>query len=208
MRVFAGSRPAMTFSAPSTLQMNPALSMATRRFDHDPAPTRMKKHKGAAKERRRIVRARKAEADKAPHERGEEISPFFLPARYKLILKFMQEHKNSRRLQRKPMPQEKKDWFAEKSKARSMYVQAQVLQVAKEREAFMKAEFQAQIATIWLPEYLQDEIDQQGGEEASENLREFTPAMLYQEQILRLFPKEVAVRLKMLPAFEETFMRW
>ena len=32
--------------------------------------------------------------------------------------------------------------------------------------------------------------------------------MLYQEQMLRLMPKEFAVRQKMWPALEETLMRW
>ena len=65
---------------------------------YDPPPVRNKKHKGAAKERRRIVRANKAEAGKTPIELGEEIPPFLIPPRYKLIFKYLQAHKNARRL--------------------------------------------------------------------------------------------------------------
>ena len=37
------------------------------------------------------------------------------------------------------------------------------------------------MACFFLPEYLQDEMNQQGGEEISENMHEFSPAMLYTE---------------------------
>ena len=39
---------------------------------------------------------------------GEEVPPFFLPQRYKLLFKVMEDHKNSVRLGRKPMPLEVK----------------------------------------------------------------------------------------------------
>ena len=32
--------------------------------------------------------------------------------------------------------------------------------------------------------------------------------MMYTEQLMRLFPRETAVRMKIFPAFEETLMRW
>ena len=37
---------------------------------------------------------------------------------------------------------------------------------------------------------------------------EFTPAMLYTDQLMRLFPRELGVRFKIYPAFEETFLKW
>ena len=43
----------------------------------------------AAKERRRIVRARKADEGKSPKDKGEELPPFFIPPRYKLLFKYM-----------------------------------------------------------------------------------------------------------------------
>lgn len=39
---------------------------------------------------------------------GEEIPPFFMPQRYKLLYKVMEDHKNCTRLGRKPMPLEVK----------------------------------------------------------------------------------------------------
>jgi hypothetical protein len=36
---------------------------------------------------------------------------------------------------------------------------------------------------------------------------EFRPAMLYMEQMLRLYPREISCRWKLLPAFEESLMR-
>ena len=64
------------------------------------------------------------------------------------------------------------------------------------------------MAVQFLPDYLNDEVDQQAGDEVSENMSEFTPNMLYTEQMMRLFPREVAVRYKIYPAFEETLMRY
>ena len=40
----------------------------------------------------------------------------------------------------------------------------------------------------------------------SEDLAEFKPAYLYMEQMLRMFPKEITVRYKMTPAFEESLL--
>ena len=65
---------------------------------YDPPPVRNKKHKAAAKERRRILRANKALEGKTPGELGEEIPPFMIPPRYKLIFKYLEAHKNARRL--------------------------------------------------------------------------------------------------------------
>lgn len=36
---------------------------------------------------------------------------------------------------------------------------------------------------------------------------EYRPAVLYMEQMMRILPKEMTVKLKMIPAFEESFMR-
>ena len=45
------------------------------------------------------------------------------------------------------------------------------------------------------------------GQTQSEDMAEFMPAILYMEQILRLYPKELAVKFKMTPAWEESLMR-
>ena len=63
-------------------------------------------------------------------------------------------------------------------------------------------------ACFFLPDYLRDETNQTGGEELSESMAEFMPAMMYTEQMMRLFPREIAVRFKLFPAFEETLMRY
>ena len=64
------------------------------------------------------------------------------------------------------------------------------------------------MAVTFLPLYLQDEVAQAGGQEIRDNMDEFSPAMMYTEQIMRLFPREAAVKFKIVPAFEETLMRW
>ena len=64
------------------------------------------------------------------------------------------------------------------------------------------------VACCFLPDYLLEEVQQDSGAELSENMHEFMPAMLYTEQLMRILPKEIAVRFKIYPAFEETLMRW
>ena len=78
---------------------------------------RNRKYKLAAKERRRVVRARKMDEGKSPKDKGEELPPFFIPPRYKLMFKYMQGIKNSSRLHRKPIPSERKKEFGAEAKA-------------------------------------------------------------------------------------------
>ena len=72
--------------------------MASRKVEFDNPKVRNRKYKMAAKERRRIVRNAKANAGKTPNELGEELPPFMIPPRYKLIFKYMQAHRNASRL--------------------------------------------------------------------------------------------------------------
>ena len=85
---------------------------------------RNRKYKMAAKERRRIVRARKADEGKSPKDKGEELPPFFIPPRYKLLFKYMQNVKNASRLHRKPIPSKRKREFGNDAKEFAQYVHA------------------------------------------------------------------------------------
>ena len=80
--------------------------------------------------------------------------------------------------------------------------------MAEEERKLIQQQYNCDVACLFLPDYLQDEVAQQAGEEISENMHEFSPAMMYTEQLMRLLPREVAVRFKIFPAFEETLMRW
>lgn len=60
---------------------------------------------------------------------------------------------------------------------------------------------------IYLPDYLMEECMQDSGETASQDMAEFIPSILYTEQILRVYPRELSERLRMTPAFEESFMK-
>jgi hypothetical protein len=65
-----------------------------------------------AKEKRKAVRRMAIGGVKSPKETGEELPPFFLQPRYKLLYKVLQDQKNSTRIARKPMPEALKLEFA------------------------------------------------------------------------------------------------
>ena len=87
---------------PSNFQLTKCSSaMQASRFGKEEYETlrfRNKKYKAAAKERRRIVRAKKTDEGKSPNDMGEELPPFMIPPRYKLIFKYLQANKNATRL--------------------------------------------------------------------------------------------------------------
>ena len=58
-----------------------------------------------------------------------------------------------------------------------------------------------------LPDYLMNEATSETGASVSDEMQEFMPAILYMEQILRVFPRELTCKYKMIPAFEESLMR-
>lgn len=62
-------------------------------------------------------------------------------------------------------------------------------------------------AIVWLPDYLLEECLSEGGEIIQEDMVEFRPAVMYMDQMLRVFPREITCRWKLIPAFEESLMR-
>ena len=93
-----------------------------RAFEFENPRLRKFKNKAAAKERRRIVRASKGDVNKTPLDTGEELPPFLIPPRYKLMFRMMQDARNTGRLQRKEIPVEKRKEFAQKAREYAMYV--------------------------------------------------------------------------------------
>lgn len=60
---------------------------------------------------------------------------------------------------------------------------------------------------IYLPDYLLEETLSDTGAQVQEDEFEFTPAVLYMEQMLQMFPPEQTARFRIIPAFEESYMR-
>lgn len=77
------------------------------------------KYKGKAKENRKEKRRSKGIVN--PKDSGEDIPPFFLPARQKLYFSLLTDVHNCKRFGRKPIPEEEKKAFAEKAKAYAEY---------------------------------------------------------------------------------------
>ena len=87
-------------------------------------------------------------------------------------------------------------------------MQAQKLLLRQEEDRMHGLQVDTDVACAFLPDYLEEEVQGGSGAELSENMQEFMPATLYTEQLMRILPKEIAVRFKIYPGFEETLMRW
>jgi hypothetical protein len=62
-------------------------------------------------------------------------------------------------------------------------------------------------AIVWLPDYLLEECLSETGETIQEDMIEFRPSVMYMDQMLRIYPREITCRWKLIPAFEESLMR-
>ena len=67
-----------------------------------------------------------------PRDTGEEVPPFFLPARYKLMFKLIEENRNCTRIGRKPIPSDVKANFVKESKEYHAYKEYERMQWEKE----------------------------------------------------------------------------
>ena len=68
-----------------------------------------------------------------PRDIGEDMPPFYnQPSRYKLWVKIIQEHKNTPRYARKPMPKEVREEYARRSKEYNAYKLAEMNMLSEE----------------------------------------------------------------------------
>ena len=153
-----------TFRGPQSLQ---ALSLgaddATRRFAYDNIKVHKLRYKSSAKEKRKaIIRARQG-GMVTPRETGEEQPPFFMPVRYKLLVKCYQEFRNSNRFSRKPMPEAVRTEFAKRSKEYQQYKHHEVQMLEKESTLSLKSQLNALEACLFLPDYLMEETFTESG---------------------------------------------
>ena len=136
-----------------------------------------------------------------------ERPPFFIPQRYKLLFQVMQDHKNCHRLGRKPMPAEVRNELGRTLKEYNEFKVAEKTLLDMERAKMLDIQLKAMDATLFMPDYLLQETISDTGEQADEDQNEFLPSVIYMEQIMQMFPPEQTCRMRLLPAFQESFMR-
>ena len=79
--------------------------LATRaKIGYDNIKIRGRRYKSSAKEKRK-QRKRQSMGFGAEQDDGE-VPAFFLPSRYKLLAKVINDHKNTNRITRKPLPED------------------------------------------------------------------------------------------------------
>lgn len=114
-------RPSNTHGNVLSQALQGSQMLATRREDPYPnVRTRHRKYKSMARERRKeAIRQKMAGAS----DRGgaEEPPPFWIPARYKLLGRVMEDNLNSTRIGRKPIPENVKKEFAAHAKEYAAY---------------------------------------------------------------------------------------
>ena len=146
--------------------------------------TRNRSYRSAAKEKRKQARRDRMAGAGNIKDSGEEIPPFFMPQRYKLLYKVMEDHKNAHRLGRKPIPLEVKQRMAAVAKEYSEFKTAEKTLLDREKAKQMATSIKAMDAIVFLPDYLLQETLSDSGAQAMEDDAEFVPSMLYMEQIL------------------------
>ena len=143
-----------------------------------------------------------------PRDINEDQPPFYMPARYKLYIKCLQEFRNSNRFSRKPMPDAVREEFVRRSKEYQAYKQCEQRMLDEEANLYAGTQIKALEAAFFLPDYLMEEAWSQTGEAEVEQNEEFLPAHMYTDQLLRIMPREFTSKIRMLPAFEETLMKY
>ena len=119
----------------------------------------------------------------------------------------MEDHKNCNRLGRKPMPADVKKRLAAQAKEYNEYKAAEKNLIDREYSNLVETQLKALDSVIFLPDYLFEEATSDSGAQASEDMYEFQPSVLYMEQFMNMFPPETTHRLRLIPAFEESYMR-
>lgn len=196
------------FRTPFALSSSAAVEMAARKAPYyDNQRVRARKYKSLAKLNRKMKKASAMSGSRNPRDFGEEMPPFFLAPRYKLLYKVLQDQKNAQRVQRKPMPEALRKDFAEQSKAYHQYKLIERAHIEREENEQLQVQIKALDAIVWLPDYLMEECLSEKGEIQSQDMQEFRPAVLYMEQMMHLYPRELTCRWKLFPAFEESLMR-
>ena len=167
-----------TPAAVSTLAPSNALDMGSRKLSfYENMRSHKLKYKSMAKEKRKQARRDRASSGVvSPKDIGEELPPFFMPQRYKLLFKMVQDQHNSNFPARKPMPPALKREFAEKSKEYHAYKIAEMNLVKKEEEIHLRASFDALDSVLFLPDYLMDECLNETSQNDFDEMGEFRPA--------------------------------
>ena len=105
------------------------------------------------------------------------------------------------------MPDAVREEFGRRSKEFQAYKRCEEMFLEEEANLHLKTQIKAMEAAFFLPDYLMEEAWGQTGELEIEQNEEFLPAHLYTEQLLRILPRELTCKIRMIPAFEETLMK-
>ena len=91
---------------------------------------RARRYKSSAKEKRK-QRKRESMGYGATQEESE-VPAFFLPSRYKLLAKVLNDHKNTNRITRKPLPEDIKKSLAKQAKEYNEFKVAEKILIDRE----------------------------------------------------------------------------
>ena len=190
-----------------TLFQSSAVAIASRRAEFENTKMHKLKYRSSAKEHRK-QRKRLAMTIKTPQDLGEDIPLFYTPARYKLLVKCYAEAKGNTRFGRKPMPPELKKEFIQRSKEYNQYKNLEIRKIEQEQMLMLREQIKAFDASLFLPDYLFEEVSSEQGGEMADQKADFKPSTLYMEQILNIFPREYTARMRLQPAYNEIFMKY
>jgi hypothetical protein len=116
-----------------------------------------------AKEKRKQKKRASMGGLPSPKDKGEEMPSFFLPVRYKLMFKILQQNKSCTTVGRKPIPAELKAEFVQASHEYHAYKYYEKAQCDMEENNKIKAHYKAMDACVFLPDYLLEECFSEWG---------------------------------------------
>ena len=112
--------------------------------------------------------------------------------------------RNCARVGRKPIPVEVSKAVAKQAKEYGMWKQAEKLMLDKEAVPILEQRLKTLDSLVFLPDYLLEEATTEYGEMNLEVNAEYNPMIVYLEQIMQVFPREMTAKHKMQPAFDES----
>ena len=127
-----------------------------------------KKYKSEARERRKERKRMKLLESSGSKIKAEDASSFWIPVRYRLLYKCLEDSRNTHRFSIKQMPEDVRENFIKECKEYQQYKQLQLLHLEKEMNNYVPVFTKAIQACFFLPDFLRHEVFSEDGDKLTD----------------------------------------